>query len=68
MQLSVNCIEGNKGRTSIFQEGREVGGGGAEKLSLENMSLKHIQSTPGNSNETFKGNKQRFEFSETREK
>ena len=49
------------------REGR-WGGGGAEKLSLENMSLKHIQSTPGNSNETFKGNKQRFEFSETREK
>ena len=68
MQLSVNCIEGNKGRTSIFQEGREVGGGGAVKLSFENMSLKHIQSTPGNSNETFKGNQQRFELSETREK
>ena len=50
------------------REGRWGEGGGAEKLSFENMSLKHIQSTPGNSNETFKGNQQRFELSEAREK
>ena len=44
------------------------GGGGAEKLSFENMSLKHIQSTPGNSNLTFKRNRNKFELSGARGK
>ena len=34
---------------------------GGEKLSFENMSLKHIQSTSSNSNLTFKGNRKKLE-------
>jgi len=53
------------GPVFFWREGRW---GKVEKLSFENMSLKHIQSTPGDSNLTFKGNRKKFKLSGARKK